>query len=171
MYYVGFSTATISASLILFQGFNTTDATNTISLIAGFIVTFMGVHLLNLSRKPEVAPTENGNGYGHARRGSALDSGLTNPRLSVGRSIEVPWSPSLPLYSGGHGRRSSLYRAQNVALHSAFEEDDGAVGLGDLHEEEDEDDDERSRLNPADRRDRTSPLPSHDRLPANGSAR
>src|SRR5882757_7983234 len=53
MYYVGFSTATIVASLILFQGFNTTDGTNTVTLLAGFIVTFLGVHLLNLSRKPE----------------------------------------------------------------------------------------------------------------------
>ncbi|KAK0437218.1 magnesium transporter NIPA-domain-containing protein [Armillaria borealis] len=50
MYYVGFSSSTIVASLILFQGFNTTDATNTISLISGFIVIFLGVHLLNLSR-------------------------------------------------------------------------------------------------------------------------
>ncbi|KIY69231.1 DUF803-domain-containing protein [Cylindrobasidium torrendii FP15055 ss-10] len=53
MYYVGFSTSVIVASLILFQGFNTTDATNTVSLIAGFVVTFLGVHVLNLSRDPE----------------------------------------------------------------------------------------------------------------------
>lgn len=166
MYYVGFSTCTIAASLILFQGFNTTDATNTISLIAGFVVTFLGVHLLNISRSPEPLPIENG--HGHSRRNSTLDSGLMNPRIS-GRSVDVPWSPALPLYSAGHGRRSSLYHAQNATLHSAFEED-GAVGLDDLREEEEEDDDERSRLNPADRRDRTSPLSSHDRIP-NGSAR
>jgi len=49
MYYVGFCTATIVASLILFQGFNTTDATNTVSLLCGFIVTFLGVHVLNIS--------------------------------------------------------------------------------------------------------------------------
>ena len=41
MYYVGFSSATIIASLILFQGFNTTDATSIMSLIAGFIVTYI----------------------------------------------------------------------------------------------------------------------------------
>jgi hypothetical protein len=128
-------------------------------------VTFLGVHLLNLSRKPESLPLENG----HARRSSALDVGLTNSRGSVGRrSFDVPWSPSIPLYSAGHGRRSSLYRAQNAALHSAFEED-GGVGLSDLREEEEEEDDERSRLNSSLRRDRASPLSSDARLP-NGSA-
>ncbi|CDO71159.1 hypothetical protein BN946_scf184845.g29 [Trametes cinnabarina] len=35
MYYVGFSTATIVASVILFQGFNTDDPANSISLLAG----------------------------------------------------------------------------------------------------------------------------------------
>ncbi|KAF9057189.1 magnesium transporter NIPA-domain-containing protein [Panaeolus papilionaceus] len=53
MYYVGFSSATIVSSLILFQGFNTADASNTFSLLAGFIITFLGVHVLNLSRKAE----------------------------------------------------------------------------------------------------------------------
>ncbi|KAJ7037310.1 DUF803-domain-containing protein [Mycena alexandri] len=49
IYYVGFCTATIVASLILFKGFNTTSASNTISLLSGFIVTFLGVHVLNLA--------------------------------------------------------------------------------------------------------------------------
>ncbi|KAJ2933187.1 hypothetical protein H1R20_g3920, partial [Candolleomyces eurysporus] len=49
MYYVGFSTATLVASIILFQGFNTDDTANAVSLLTGFVVTFLGVHLLNLS--------------------------------------------------------------------------------------------------------------------------
>lgn len=53
IYYVFFTTATIIASAILFQGFNTTDAVNTISLLMGFLVIFMGVYLLNISRQPE----------------------------------------------------------------------------------------------------------------------
>lgn len=119
-------------------------------------MTFLGIHLLNLSRKPEPPPLKIGNG--HAQRDSVLDAGLTNPRGSASRrSIDVPWSPSIPLYSAGHGRRSSLYHAQNAALHSAFGED-GVIGLSDLREEEEEEDDERSRLNPSHRRDRTSPL-------------
>lgn len=170
MYYVGFSSATIAASLILFQGFNTTDATNTISLIAGFVVTFLGVHLLNLSRAPD--PPGPASGHGHSRSHSALDVGLMNPRISVGgRSVDGPWSPSLPLYSAGHGRRSSLYRQQDDALHTSFG-DDSAVGLELLREEdEDEEDDERSRLNSSDRRDRSSPMSGgNTRLP-NGSGR
>ncbi|KAI0673732.1 DUF803-domain-containing protein [Trametes maxima] len=63
MYYVGFSTATIVASIILFQGINTDDPANSLSLLAGFITTFLGVHLLELSRSPEPSgrfPEDNG---------------------------------------------------------------------------------------------------------------
>ncbi|KAF8309009.1 DUF803-domain-containing protein [Clavulina sp. PMI_390] len=166
MYYVGFSTATIVASLILFQGFNTTDSTNTISLIAGFVVTFLGVQLLNMSRHPETVPVESGNGHG--RRISSLDTGLVGRRGE--RSIEAPWSPAFP-YAGGHARRSSLYRAQNLALHSSFGGDEeSGMGMDDLREE-DEEDDEFSRLNSADRRDRPSPAMNSNGRPLNGSAR
>lgn len=152
MYYVGFSSCTILASLILYQGFNTTDGTNTISLLAGFIVTFLGVHLLNLSRKPE-PPLGGENGH------SALESGLMNPRLSLqGRMSLDGWNGGAngQREDGvlGHGRRSSMYRAQTTTLFNAFEENDpNAVALGELHEEDDdetddEDDaDERTRLN------------------------
>ncbi|KAG8425743.1 hypothetical protein J3459_009709 [Metarhizium acridum] len=50
LYYVTFTTATLCASFILFSGFNTTDPVNTLSLLCGFLVTFTGVYLLNLSR-------------------------------------------------------------------------------------------------------------------------
>lgn len=50
LYYVTFTTATLCASFILFGGFNTTDAVNIISLLCGFLITFSGVYLLNLSR-------------------------------------------------------------------------------------------------------------------------
>ena len=51
LYYVTFTTATLCASFILFKGFNTTNATNTISLLCGFLIIFSGVYLLNLSRE------------------------------------------------------------------------------------------------------------------------
>jgi hypothetical protein len=35
----------------MFRGFNTAGATNTLSLLCGFLVIFSGVYLLNLSRK------------------------------------------------------------------------------------------------------------------------
>ncbi|KAI8634951.1 DUF803-domain-containing protein [Xylariaceae sp. FL1651] len=51
LYYVTFTTATLCASFILFTGFNTTDVVNTLSLLSGFLITFTGVYLLNLSRR------------------------------------------------------------------------------------------------------------------------
>ncbi|KAG8216370.1 magnesium transporter NIPA-domain-containing protein [Butyriboletus roseoflavus] len=154
MYYVGFSTATIVASLILFQGFNTTDGTNTVTLLAGFIVTFLGVHLLNLSRKPD-PPKANGH--------STLESGLMNPRMSLqGRPSLDTWGGTSELRSDGilhsasHGRQSSLYRAQSDTLFDAFEEGVASMPLTKLQESEEEEDvdgteddsdvDERTRL-------------------------
>jgi hypothetical protein len=136
MYYVGFSSCTIVASLILFQGFNTTDAANTFSLLTGFIVTFLGVHLLNLSRIPE-SPLDHPNGH------STLEGGLMNPRLSLqGRmsldgwngpgvdgGIDTDMVGSLPRGSR-HGRQNSLYRSQTTTLFNAFEGSDGEVSLG-----------------------------------------
>jgi hypothetical protein len=65
IYYVFFTTSTLVASAILFQGFNTTGGTNTVSLLCGFLIIFMGVYLLNISRQPEKPKSHN-----------ALDSGL-----------------------------------------------------------------------------------------------
>lgn len=177
MYYVGFSTATIVSSLILFQGFNTTDGTNTVTLIAGFIVTFLGVHLLNLSRKSDPPSMPNGH--------TALESGLMNPRISLqGRMSLDGWGglsevqPDGALQSSGHGRRSSLYRAQSTALFNAFEEDETAdnMPLSQLRESQEEyeydsDVDERTRLH-SEHRIRPSVSRSHSNSPAlQGSAR
>ncbi|EPQ53707.1 DUF803-domain-containing protein, partial [Gloeophyllum trabeum ATCC 11539] len=138
MYYVGFSSATIVASLILFQGFNTTDTSNTISLLIGFIVTFLGVHLLNISRKPEPLPALPSH--------SALESGLMNPRMSLQGRMSIDGWNGVPSYqpegvplSAGHGRRGSAYRSNNQTLFNAFEGDDDeleGVGLERLDEED-----------------------------------
>lgn len=53
LYYVTFTTATLCASFILFKGFNTTEPVNTISLICGFIIIFLGVYMLNISRSDD----------------------------------------------------------------------------------------------------------------------
>jgi hypothetical protein len=47
IYFVCFTTATIIASAILFQGFNTDNPTNIASLICGFVIIFTGVYLLD----------------------------------------------------------------------------------------------------------------------------
>ncbi|TDL24431.1 DUF803-domain-containing protein [Rickenella mellea] len=176
MYYVGFSTATIVSSLILFQGLNTDDPVTTASLLLGFIVTFLGVHLLNISRLPEPVHAQNGH--------TALESGLMNPRLSLGRSSIDGWGmvnglrpEGVPL-SAGHRKQGSLFRHQSNVLFSAFDEadeeghegagrDGNAVALHRLQEEPDDDGydaDERTLLRSADNRERraNSASPSQD---------
>ncbi|KAJ6612966.1 magnesium transporter NIPA-domain-containing protein [Mycena sp. CBHHK59/15] len=71
IYYVGFCTATTIASLILFKGLNTTSVTDTLSLLTGFVVTFLGVHILYLAMlDPDISPL---------------------PRLTMGRSSSYPY--------------------------------------------------------------------------------
>ena len=54
------------------------------------------------------------------------------------------YAPDGSLQTPTHGRRSSIYRAQNSTLFSAFEED--GVALSDLPEEDEDDDDEERRV-------------------------
>ncbi|KAI9624151.1 hypothetical protein H4Q26_017014 [Puccinia striiformis f. sp. tritici PST-130] len=75
IYYVCFSTATIVSSLILFQGFGTQDAVNTLSLIMGFFVTFLGVYLLNISRLDPSGTATNTD--------RSLENGVNHPRMSL----------------------------------------------------------------------------------------
>jgi len=170
MYFVCFSTATLVASLILFQGFNTTSGINTLSLLIGFIVTFLGVHLLNLSRRDAEDA-----GTGHL----PLENGMMNPRLSSGSRLSIdggwPASPHAIGLNGvpGHvrrGSRGSLRGSGSVGggsttLFSAYEPEVVGGGMAlerlgevDEHDEDEdegyaEDADERSRLNPS-KRDR-----------------
>ena len=111
------------------------------SLIAGFIVTFLGVHLLNLSRVSE-PPLDHPNGDAHTH--TALAGGLMNPRLSLqGRVSLDGWNgvrngpdrgidmhmDGVGRSRGRHGRRSSIYQSQTTTLFSAFEESDGDPGM------------------------------------------
>ena len=95
LYYVTFTTATLCASFILFRGFNTTDAVNTLSLLSGFLVIFSGVYLLNLSRDDP-----DGHNYlnGNLSDGVPTD-GLTG--LQTRHSMQVRRSMSID-----HGRWS-----------------------------------------------------------------
>ncbi|KAH6909415.1 magnesium transporter NIPA-domain-containing protein [Coprinopsis sp. MPI-PUGE-AT-0042] len=112
--------------------------------LTGFLITFLGVHLLNYSRAPEPE-------HDH----STLEGGLMNPRLSLqGRMSMDGWAdgPANATRSGGqHARRSSLYRSQNTTLFNAFDEhEQGGGGMGealglrrlDEDDEDDEDDDD-----------------------------
>lgn len=50
LYYVGFTTCTLSASIIFYQGLNTSDWISIISMMCGFLLNFTGVCLLTLSK-------------------------------------------------------------------------------------------------------------------------
>jgi len=156
LYYVCFSTATIVASLILFQGINTDNPVNTVSLLVGFIIIFIGMHLLELSRKPAVT--------GH----NSLEHGILAPRLSLqGRSSIDGWpaaSTSSPGLNFGHARRSSRGLNAHAPLFDAFEDAPNgsahALGLQSLREDDGEDDEleaatERTRLRAEERRARS----------------
>lgn len=143
------------------------------SLLAGLIITFLGVHLLNISRQESAAaPADPAH--------SALESGLMNPRLSFqGRTSWEAWgseaeTPRSARHGRTHGRRgSSLYRNQAATtLFNAFEQEEQVMnrsntvpnghGIGHVRgeslgmqklrevdefpEEEDEDADERTGL-------------------------
>jgi hypothetical protein len=162
LYYVCFSTATIVASLILFQGLNTDNPVNTISLLVGFIITFIGMHLLELSRKPAVT--------GH----NALEHGILNPRLSLqGRASIDGWPAASTVTSSpglhfGHARHSSRTALFDV-LEDAPNGSAPALGMQSLREDVEDDEleaaTERTRLRAEERRSRShtaSPTGSSD---------
>ncbi|KAK3333186.1 magnesium transporter NIPA-domain-containing protein [Cercophora scortea] len=128
LYYVTFTTATLCASFILFSGFNTTDIVGTLSLICGFLVTFTGVYLLNLSRGDP-------SGTKSLSRRHGLDSTGTDMISSLQTRMSMEARRSL-----GHRDRDGLIRAYD-------EEEAAGFGLTDLTEDTDDDaDDPRSPM-------------------------
>jgi hypothetical protein len=131
LYYVTFTTATLCASFILYGGFNTSDAVNTLSLLSGFLVIFSGVYLLNISRSdPEGHRMING--AQHDGIATDIISGIQTRRSMQARRSLDPHRISLG--SNGYGRgadREGLMRAYD-------EEENAGFGLTDLAEDSDE---------------------------------
>jgi hypothetical protein len=136
LYYVTFTTATLCASFILFSGFNTTDVVNTLSLLCGFLVTFTGVYLLNLSRHDP-------NGTKSLARRNGGDATGTDMISSIQTrmSMEARRSQSRRMSIGSNraGDREGLIRAYD-------DEESLGFGLTDLAEDTDEEDDPRSPM-------------------------
>lgn len=157
LYYVTFTTATLCASFILYGGFNTVDAVNTISLLCGFLVIFTGVYLLNISRgDPDGRKMING----VAQDGIATDiiSGIQTRRSMQARRSLDPNRMSMG--SNGYGRggdREGLIRAYD-------EEENMGFGLTDLTEDTDEEGDHRGTNGKANGRPNGTPV-------GNGSAK
>ncbi|KAG6040528.1 hypothetical protein E4U41_000241 [Claviceps citrina] len=130
LYYVTFTTATLCASFILFSGFNTTDPVNTLSLLCGFLVTFTGVYLLNLSRgDPNGSRLVAGRG-GYDATPTDMVSGFQTRRSMQSRRSADPSRHSLGSH---HDDRAGLIRAYD-------EEEAAGLGLTDLTTEDSEDD-------------------------------
>ncbi|KAF4123251.1 Pfam:DUF803, partial [Geosmithia morbida] len=136
LYYVTFTTATLCASFILFKGFNTTDVTNTISLLCGFLITFTGVYLLNLSRGDP-----NGHklisGHEDVTGTDMISSFQTRLSMQARRSGDVGRHSMTSLDGVRRGDREGLIRAYD-------EEEAAGFGLTDLAEESGSEEDTRS---------------------------
>jgi uncharacterized membrane protein len=132
LYYVTFTTATLCASFILFKGFNTTNAVNTISLISGFLIIFSGVYLLNISRSDL-----DGKELGALKSVDGMPMENTVAGLQTRRSLQL-------------GRRPSFHRRSESQRHSYG---DDSFGLNRLSEDFESDDDDRSskRVEPSER--------------------
>ncbi|KAG5951581.1 hypothetical protein E4U53_002757 [Claviceps sorghi] len=131
LYYVTFTTATLCASFILFSGFNTTDPVNTLSLLCGFLVTFAGVYLLNLSRgDPNGSKLISGRG-GYDATPTDMVSGFQTRRSMQSRRSG---DPSRRSFGNHHGDTEGLIRAYD-------EEEAAGFGLTDLTEDSEDEQD------------------------------
>ncbi len=128
---------------MLFKGFNTTDAVNTISLLCGFLVIFAGVHLLNLSRGDP-----DGHKLGLHTSKDITTNGIptdgiaslqTRRSMQAHRSLDrerrrlSSGSISYSAHPGDRGDREGLIHAYDE------ENGNGGFGLSDLTEEESDD--------------------------------
>ncbi|OMH81703.1 putative magnesium transporter NIPA1 [Zancudomyces culisetae] len=87
-YYVFFTTATIAANMLLFQGFSGTPA-SLISILSGFFTLFIGVFLLNNNNnciKEKVGSDQHNNSY------SMLELNSENARVRRSLVFEYPAS-------------------------------------------------------------------------------
>jgi multidrug transporter EmrE-like cation transporter len=137
LYYVTFTTATLCASFILFQGFNTTDAVNTISLLCGFLVIFAGVYLLNLSRgDPDGHRMLNGKVPDEDGIPTDPLTGLQTRRsMQLRRSFDPHRRSSSLTFSPGGLRTVS---AEGTGLMHSYDVEHNAFGLSDLVEDPEE---------------------------------
>ena len=125
-----FTTCTLIASCLLFQGFNTASAVNTLSLLCGFLIIFSGVYLLNLSR-------EDPNGTNAL--GNTMSDGIPSDAISgfpTRRSMQARRSQELYMQSNGSGRVRRSGEEGAGLMHDYDVENQ--FELGDLADSEDE---------------------------------
>ena len=130
--------------MILFRGLNTDGGVNSVSLVCGFLTTFLGVYLLNLSRSiPSSTDALPVNASRHNRRvsHSTLETGFLNPRISItsdrhGRgsfdSLPTDEDEAYPLrdksMNGTHGRDSRRQSGSTRSPIAGYNHQHGANG-------------------------------------------
>ncbi|CAJ0635470.1 13341_t:CDS:2 [Entrophospora sp. SA101] len=118
IYYVFFTTSTIIASVLLFQGFNTGNTANLITLFCGFLTIFAGVYLLNIAKN----------------EGIGLASSLKENNTLLGSGGDTSGNSSIMLSSiGDHHHHDSLMRTRDATLLNAFDEE--SLGLTQLNDD------------------------------------
>lgn len=88
MYYVGFTTCTLSASIIFYQGLNTSNWTDIISMMCGFLLNFAGISLLTLSKTASSVSSKEG-GMGSVREMSMRSLDLSQGRYDHVRTSSI----------------------------------------------------------------------------------
>ncbi|KAF2492485.1 DUF803-domain-containing protein [Lophium mytilinum] len=134
LYYVTFTTCTLVASFILFRGFNTTSAVNTLSLLCGFLIIFSGVYLLNLSREDPDGNKHLGNRLTDAPPADGI-SGVYTRRSMQARRSSIENGFRSPYLSGGSARNSF---SEREGLVRSYDVENQSFGLGELVEDSDE---------------------------------
>ncbi|KAF2104347.1 DUF803 domain membrane protein [Rhizodiscina lignyota] len=157
IYYVTFTTATLVASFIMFRGFNTADAVNTISLLCGFLVIFSGVYLLNLSREdPDGAhllgsASGNGISLGGFEDAAPTDGiGIISTRRSMQarrRSVGSSFMGDREGLMRGHEHGYDLEgNLPNIVASPRSYSARNSFGLGELAEDSDESSDGKNKI-------------------------
>lgn len=113
IYFVFFTTATIIASAIMYRGWHTNGAVNTVSLMCGFMIIFAGVYLLDsIARKtngsvalPPVASASSLHRY-DSKSNLSVRTSTVDSKQALARKGSI--DPSHPLY---HSRMNLVVSA------------------------------------------------------------
>ena len=131
LYYVTFTTAVLVASFILFQGFNTTDVVNTVSLISGFVVIFIGVLLLDMTRQDPTGQAFSGD-RGEGLPTDGLSAIQTRYSMQSHRSFE---GHRRSVSNGSIGFSPRSPRGDREGLMHHWDAEQNGFGLADLTED------------------------------------
>ncbi|KAH9869908.1 hypothetical protein J1614_006829 [Plenodomus biglobosus] len=137
LYYVCFTTCTLVASCLLFQGFNTTSAVNTISLLCGFLIIFSGVYLLNLSREDPNGNRHLGSHFSDGAPSDAISGFPTRRSMQARRSEELMYERRVSNGAIRSARVSYADAGDRGALMHDYDVEN-QFELGDLADDSDE---------------------------------